>query len=72
MTDICQEELKENFDYFDTDGDGSIVLSEFKDLLLALEAIEPGESVEIGFNAIDLDGSGSIDFEEFCEWFNSQ
>ncbi|ABZ76553.1 putative signal transduction protein with EFhand domain [Shewanella halifaxensis HAW-EB4] len=72
MTDICQEELKDNFNHFDTDGDGRIVLSEFKLLLLALETIEPGESAEIGFNEIDLDGNGSIDFEEFSEWFNSQ
>ncbi|RTR33461.1 EF-hand domain-containing protein [Shewanella atlantica] len=72
MTDICQEELKDNFDHFDTDGDGSIQLSEFERLLQALEALEPGESAEIGFNAIDLDGNGSIDFEEFSEWFNSQ
>lgn len=70
MAKVSVEELRENFDHFDTDGDGSIELSEFKNLLIALEAIEPGESATIGFKEIDLDNSGTIDFTEFSNWFN--
>ncbi|ACA86648.1 EF-hand domain-containing protein [Shewanella woodyi] len=72
MTQISIEELQDNFTHFDTDSDGTIELSEFNRLLVALDALAPGESDPIGFDAIDTDGNGRIDFKEFSDWFNNR
>ncbi|GGI75131.1 hypothetical protein GCM10007978_11010 [Shewanella hanedai] len=72
MTLMSIEELEDNFNHFDIDSDGTIELSEFNHLLVALEAIEPGESDSIGFEAIDTDSNGRIDFKEFSDWFNNR
>ena len=69
MRNISIEELRENFDYFDANGDGKIDVKEFSALMSALEADEPGSDAAIGFRAIDSDGSGLIDFDEFARWF---
>jgi Ca2+-binding EF-hand superfamily protein len=66
------EELRENFDYFDADGDGKLDLSEFSSLMKALDALDPGESAALGFKAIDTDGSGQVEFDEFERWFSQR
>ena len=66
------EELRENFDHFDTDGDGRISLSEFGRLCQALGGDISDEQRRIGFDAIDTNGNGSIDFEEFANWWNDR
>jgi calmodulin len=53
-----EEELRENFDYFDANGDGKLDLREFTGLMKALDALEPGESATLGFRAIDSDALG--------------
>lgn len=63
------EELRENFDYFDANGDGKLDLKEFTSLMKALDALEPGESAALGFKAIDSDSSGVVEFDEFVHWF---
>lgn len=72
MSDIPEQELRENFDHFDTDGDGYIDLAEFSYLMQSLDALEPGESADIGFQAIDTDCSGKVEFDEFVRWFNAR
>ena len=69
MSDISSEELRQNFDYFDTNNDGKIELAEFASLLNALDATAPGEDPAIGFQAIDTDSSGVVEFDEFEAWF---
>ena len=71
MSDISDEELKENFEHFDKNGDGKLTRAEFGELMKALDATEPGEDPSRGFSSIDSDGSGGIDLEEFARWFRS-
>ena len=71
MSDISDEELRENFEYFDKDGNGKMNRKEFGQLMAALDAVEPGADPSRGFSSIDIDSSGGIDFEEFAAWFRS-
>ena len=72
MIDISEEELRENFEHFDRDGDGSLTRDEFGELMNALGAVEPGMDPGRGFSSIDTDGSGAIEFDEFARWFRGQ
>ena len=72
MTDISEEELRENFEHFDTDGDGKLNREEFGRLMEALGAVEPGEDAGRGFSSIDTDGSAGVDFDEFVRWFSAR
>lgn len=67
MTD--HSELRENFDHFDNDGNGSIDKGEFTNLLDALGADMSAEEVTIGFDIIDTNGNGRIEFGEFYNWW---
>lgn len=69
MSDISYEELRDNFEYFDADGDGRLSRKEFGELMSALGATEEGTDSSRGFSSIDVNSSGGIDFEEFAEWF---
>ncbi len=68
-TDEELDEWQENFDHFDSDGDGRIDFGEFGALLEALGGQLGGEELRIGFAEVDEDGDGSIDFEEFVDWW---
>ncbi len=72
MSDISIEELRENFDFYDKDGDGKLGRDEFAGLMETLGMIEPGENPSRGFSAIDTDGSGQIEFDEFVNWFTDR
>jgi Ca2+-binding EF-hand superfamily protein len=64
-----RQELRETFDHFDADGNGTIEKDEFLKLLEALGAeMEPDEAA-IGFDMIDRDDNQRIDFEEFASWW---
>ncbi len=69
MSDLSNEELRENFDHFDADRDGKLNREEFGRLMEALGAVEPGEDPGRGFGDIDTDGSGLLEFDEFARWF---
>jgi Ca2+-binding EF-hand superfamily protein len=71
VSEISDEEIQENFEYFDKNGDGKLTRTEFGELMNALGATEPGEDPSRGFSSIDSDGSGGIDLEEFARWFRS-
>ena len=72
LTDEQIEEIKENFDYFDSDNNGLIDFSEFTLLIRALDSDMNVEEMKIGFDIIDTDDNGAIDIEEFMEWWGEQ
>lgn len=63
------EELKENFEYFDGDGNGRIDRAEFKRLMVVLGADDSGDDLDAGFDVVDSDDDGAIDFHEFASWW---
>lgn len=66
------DELRENFNHFDSDHDGHIDRSEFGRLLEALGAGGSQEECDIGFEAIDRDANGTIEFREFSRWWSDR
>lgn len=66
------EELREDFDAFDRDGNGTIDFAEFEELLDGLGAEMPRPQARIGFGEIDTDGDGQISFTEFAHWWAEQ
>ncbi len=65
-------ELRENFDHFDGDNNGSIDKDEFTNLLDALGADMSAEEVTIGFEIIDTNGNGRIEYGEFFNWWSNR
>lgn len=66
------EEIRETFDHFDKDGNGTIEKPEFVKLLEALGAEMEPDEIEIGFDIIDSDDNRRIDFEEFIGWWQER
>jgi calmodulin len=64
-------ELRETFDYNDTDKDDRIDFDEFVALLEDLDADMSVPECELGFAAIDIDDNGWISFDEFVDWWTS-
>ena len=64
-------ELREDFEYFDDDGDGLMQFSEFAGFLDGLGAEMSAEECRVGFAEIDSDHDGAIQFEEFLNWWTS-
>jgi Ca2+-binding EF-hand superfamily protein len=62
-------EIRKEFDYFDTDKNGEIGLTEFIELLTIISPKTKASHVEEGFALIDKNDDGSIDFDEFLEWW---
>ena len=72
-----QEEMKELFDYVDSDSDGEISIDEL--VAFMNEAIAPDTvpeeampEIEAEFKRLDLNGSGGIDFTEAMAAFEAQ
>lgn len=66
------EDLKETFEYNDSNADGKIEFLEFMNMLSELEADVGTEEARIGFNEIDTDEDGAIDLDEFISWWNER
>jgi Ca2+-binding EF-hand superfamily protein len=66
-----EEELREDFAYFDDDGDGKLQADEFVRFLDGVGADMSDEECRIGFAAIDTDRDGVIEFGEFLDWWTS-
>ncbi|MBX3703525.1 MAG: EF-hand domain-containing protein [Steroidobacteraceae bacterium] len=66
-----EAELREDFAYFDDDGDGLLQVDEFIRFLDGLGAGMSNEECRIGFAEIDTDRDGVIQFEEFLNWWTA-
>lgn len=66
-----RQELKEAFDFNDSDNNGKIDFVEFIAMLEGLEAGIDAAQAQIGFETVDTDGDGSISFDEFLEWWRA-
>lgn len=63
---LSATDLGKIFDEFDSSGNGSLDLTEFKGVLKTLGLfLEPAEANKV-FRHFDANETGSIDFEEFC------
>jgi calmodulin len=66
-----RRELREAFDFNDSDSNGKIDFVEFIAMLEGLEAGIDAVQAQIGFKAVDTDGDGTISFDEFVEWWRA-
>jgi Ca2+-binding EF-hand superfamily protein len=62
-------ELRETFDFNDTDRDGALDFGEFARMMLDLDPAMATEEARIGFDEVDADHNGTISFEEFVAWW---
>lgn len=71
---VTQEErrqLKEAFDFSDSDDNGKIDFVEFVTMLEQLGADIDAAKAQFGFETVDTDGDGMIEFDEFVEWWRA-
>lgn len=71
LTNKHIQEVKEHFDYFDTDNNGQIDLKEFEQLLKVLSPDATDEQVKRGFDLVDKNHDTHIEFDEFLEWWET-
>lgn len=64
-------ELRREFKLADHDHDGRVDFSDFRQLLMGLEAGMSEQEMRIGFHEVDTDRDGLIDQQEFTEWWNA-
>ncbi|KAI9181009.1 hypothetical protein LWI28_010273 [Acer negundo] len=62
-----KNDMRQVFDRFDSDKDGKISQSEYKEILTALGQGDMDREVKKIYGAVDLNGDGFIDFKEFME-----
>ena len=67
LTDEQIEELREAFNLFDTDGNGTIDSKELKEAMQSLGFEAKNQTIYQIIADIDKDGTGDIDFEEFLD-----
>lgn len=65
------KQIREEFDFFDSDKNGEIDVKEFYDLLKVLSPKAKESQAKEGFDMIDTNGDGSVDFEEFLVWWQN-
>ncbi|CAH3167554.1 unnamed protein product [Pocillopora meandrina] len=70
--DRAEEENREAFDLFDTDGSGTIDAKELKVAMRALGFEPKKEEIKKMISDIDKDGSGTIDFNEFLQMMTAK
>ena len=61
------EEMREAFNLFDTDGNGTIDPKELKEAMQSLGFEAKNQNIYQMISDIDKDGTGDIDFEEFLD-----
>ena len=66
------EELRDAFDLFDTNGDGTIDPKELKAAMQSLGFEAKNQTVYQMISDIDKDGTGDINFEEFLDLMTSK
>eukprot|EP00005_Dracoamoeba_jomungandri_P001870 CAMPEP_0174257624 /NCGR_PEP_ID=MMETSP0439-20130205/6736_1 /TAXON_ID=0 /ORGANISM="Stereomyxa ramosa, Strain Chinc5" /LENGTH=159 /DNA_ID=CAMNT_0015340787 /DNA_START=24 /DNA_END=499 /DNA_ORIENTATION=- len=61
-----EEDLREAFKVFDTDGDGLISPAELREVMNNLGENLTSDEIDEMIKAADANGDGQIDYEEFC------
>lgn len=69
LTEEKIAQIKDDFGFFDRDGNGQIDLTEFIELLTVISPKTKANRVEEGFKLIDSNNDGYIDFDEFLSWW---
>jgi len=70
IINLINGDVKQTFEYFDSDKSGFIDRKEFASVLHYLVGGKLSEDdVELGFQEIDVDGNGTIDIAEFQSWY---
>jgi Ca2+-binding EF-hand superfamily protein len=69
LTELQREELREAFNYIDSNRDGRLDVTEFAKLLASLKTGATEQQAQSGFAVIDTDHDGSITFDEFVSWY---
>lgn len=72
LTDDELAEIREIFNHYDEDKNGTIERPEFAHLLKALDANMTEEEVSAGLDALDDNHNGKIDFDEFVAWWGDR
>jgi len=72
LTQAYLDELKQVFDSFDTDGNGSLSRSEVTNVLRSLKMNPNTEDIESIFISVDQDVSNTIEFDELSQWIANQ
>jgi calmodulin len=72
MSRADHAEIREIFDFYDTDGNGTIDREEFAHLCRALDAGFTDAEVAIGLEAVDGNHNGVIEFREFAAWWRDR
>merc|ERR1712178_430394 len=66
LSEAPQQELREAFDLFDTDGSGAVDATELHTAMKALGFEPKKEEISKMVKEMDKDGDATVDFEEFC------
>ena len=61
--------MREAFNKFDIDKDGSITVTELKEVLLKMGIEKTDLEIADLIDKADKDGSGTIDFDEYCQQY---
>ena len=69
LTDEQKKELREAFNKFDIDKDGSITVTELKEVLMKMGIEKTDLEIADLIDKADKDGSGTIDFDEYCQQY---
>lgn len=72
LSDDEQQELKEIFDHYDSDGNGVIDRHEFRALLQSLDPGFTEDDVVMGLKVLDENQNDVIDWDEFVGWWGSR
>ncbi len=73
-TPLSEEKLaqvRDHFDFCDTDGNGQIDFDEFAALLKVLSPSSTTNQAAAGFSITDTNSDGYIDFDEFIAWWQT-
>nr|CDS30945.1 EF HAND 1 calcium binding site [Hymenolepis microstoma] len=66
------EELRDIFNCFDTDGNGTISKEEFSKVLSVVSLNPSSVQMELLMSHVDINGDGQIAFDEFVECFGAK
>ncbi|MCB9759712.1 MAG: EF-hand domain-containing protein [Alphaproteobacteria bacterium] len=72
LSDEELADLRETFDYYDRNKNGSIDIRELDGLMESLDVELTPDQLKVALMSLDADGSGVIEFEEFVDWWSGR